>query len=125
MSPILPPPPSDINPNGLAFDVPIPDKWFPRRYQLTKAAWLELKNYEEECATATEQSARMRPGGRTETGTITVCCPRGGRTKTCLLLQVGGYSHLPSLDVLMEMWKGLVDYAIVEKPNLYPIYEKF
>ena len=112
----------------VVFGYPIPDEWFPHRYQLKKATEVELESYGKECAMAFDQLGdiceevcdEMWPEGWGDVYGTRVWCLRNGETTICRLLQIGTATSSPSFDVTMEMEGRLAEYGVREMPGWYP-----
>ncbi|KAF9649663.1 hypothetical protein BDM02DRAFT_3113521 [Thelephora ganbajun] len=116
----------------LVYGFPIPDEWFPHRYECLKGAGIEVDSYEDEYLMATdilkdaceEVRDEMWPkaSGKVRIGTLPVWCLRDGKPSTCGLLRIGTYWMSPPFKVMMEMADRVVKYGIAEEPDWFPMY---
>ena len=113
----------------LVYGFPIPDEWFPHRYESMRAAGIELDSYEEEYSLAMkmlidicEEVCEVPPEGPTRIGAAGVWCMRGGETEPCNLLRIGTYGRRPPFEVIMKMADSVTKFGIVEKPDWFPLY---
>lgn len=116
----------------LVYGFPIPEEWFPHRYQGMKDAGIEVHSYEDEYSMALEiirdaceeVCHEIWPEGLylTTIGAAHVWCLRDGKDQTCDLLKIGNYRRSPPYKVMMAIARGVVKYGIAEEPDWFSLY---